>query len=517
MAYYRALSSAAIAALCCIAVFAVVNYTEVSIKLSQEPEEEPKVDVLKNLIDLKAYCLAAYDNTNIVMQNHPNLQAMAEFVHAYGLNGGGDDVGGRKAEVDNIVTEYAHVMGALKAKYGHGVNMYILDHLDKSLRHDPEGAVFQQLQMQALGGGGSKGHKYGQLTGLKYQSLGLEDMPNILVELAAKYAKFLTFKAHVQEQASNADVVAATMFLQSKSFGHYQSFLQREIAKVEKKMRSEFNFVAKAAFDAEEQAFQESYAANREAFFDHVAKQAPAAVSASDEAALQFPWTPPTMEELKAQAHNASLAFMKEFQDQHADPSTLLRRITEEAGGVKIFVSTTGATDAQSTMKPSITFEGAQGSMTHELRAVPGQGKTFVQHIPAKEALGKIQKIIITGTGEGLRWNCAGVKLRAGGVDEHIISFTTGAPQESFWLESGQSVDLLPNEVADEPKPGEDCHGWKGTSQCSGDGSRDKTGDKTCGESVDSTMSGYCDCVSGHKAVVDCGHDTFTCDEICGM
>lgn len=37
-----------------------------------------------------------------------------------------------------------------------------------------------------------------------------------------------------------------------------------QVAKVEKRMRSEFNFVAKAAFDAEEDAFQKSYEANRE-------------------------------------------------------------------------------------------------------------------------------------------------------------------------------------------------------------------------------------------------------------
>merc|ERR1711998_751818 len=98
-----------------------------------------------------------------------------------------------------------------------------------------------------------------------------------------KYSKFLTFKAHVEAKAKNADVVAATLFLQSKSFGHYEGFLQREIAKVEKRMRSEFNFVAKAAFDAEEDAFQKSY------------------------------------------------------QENHADPSALLKRITSESGGIKMF------------------------------------------------------------------------------------------------------------------------------------------------------------------------------------
>lgn len=104
MAYSRAMSSIALAAMCCFAVFAVVNYGRTSIKLSGDevvPETE-EVDVLKNIIDLKAYCLAAYDNSNIIAQNHPKVQAIADFVHTFGINGGGDDVGGRVAEVDNI-------------------------------------------------------------------------------------------------------------------------------------------------------------------------------------------------------------------------------------------------------------------------------------------------------------------------------------------------------------------------------------------------------------------------------
>jgi len=526
--YQRAVSSAALAAVCCFAVLAVVQYTgdSMSIKLSgvHHDPPPPEVDMLKNIIDLKAYCLAAYDNSNILLQNHKNLASIADFVHTFGINGGGDDVGGRKAEVDNIVTEYAHILGALKSKYGHGINMYILEHLDQSVRHEVGGPVFLQMSMQALGGGGSNGRKFGHLAGIKFESLGLEDQPMIIVELAAKYSKFLTFKAHVEAKAKNADVVAATLFLQSKSFGHYEGFLQREIAKVEKRMRSEFNFVAKAAFDAEEDAFQKSYETNREAFFEHAAKQAPAAVAASDEAAQEFPWKPPSMDVLKERAHNASVAFMHEFQEAHADPSSLLKRITDESGGVKVFTSTTGADESESTMKPSITITGKLSTLTHDLRAVPGQLKSFVQHIPAKVPIGEIQSITLTGTGEGLKWNCAGIKLRSGGVDEPVVAYTTGQPQESFWLESGQSVTLMPKETSQEDALAEDgglrneaCKGFVATEQCQGDGPVDEDNAKHCTEDIDSTLSGYCDCSNEHRATVDCGHDTFTCEEICSM
>jgi len=522
MAYARAMSSAALAALCCLAVFAVVNYTgdSTSIKLSEDPDAEaPEVDLLANLVDLKSYCLAAYDNSNIIAQNHPKVQAIVDFVHTYGINGGGDDVGGRKAEVDNIVTEYAQIMGAMKAKYGHGVNSYILDAFDHSIRNTPGGPTETKLDWEALGGGGSKGHKFGHMAYLKYQELGLEDQPNILVELAAKYAKFLTFKAHIEEHAKNADVIAATVFLQQKGYGHYQSFFQQVVAKVEKRMRSEFNFVAKAAFDAEEDAFQKSYEENREAFFEHVAKQAPAAVTASSAAASEFPWVPPTIEEMKQMAHNKSVAFMHEFQENHADPSALLKRITSESGGIKIFITTTGATDAQSTMKPELTVTGKLSTFTHAIRAVPGQGKTFTQHFAVDTPVGEIQSIKLTGTGEGLKWNCAGIKLRSGGVGEHIRVFTDDSPADSFWLESGQEIELFPREDDDdEPDLAKDaCRGWVGTAECKGDGTVDADEAHHCTEEIDSSMSGYCDCSSGHRATMDCGHDSFTCEEICGV
>lgn len=546
------MSSVALGALCCFALFAVINYTGeasgtgrslLSVKngadtnavvpemdfteVTDAPAEDAPAaaaeegpDVLSNIVDLKAYCLAAYDDANIVMQNHKNLAAMADFVHAYGINGGGDDIGGRKAEVDNIVTEYAQTMAGMKAKYGHGVNMYILDHLDKSVRHEVGGPVFTKLTMSAMGGGGRKGRKFGQLAGLKYASLGLEDQPAILVELAAKYSKFLTFKAHVSTQASDADVVAATMFLQSKSFGHYQSFLQREIAKVQKKMKSEANYVAHLAFDAEQAAFKESYEHARNDFFNHVAKQSTAGRVAAKTAAAEFPWTPPSLEEMKAIAHNHSVAFMHEFSEKHADPAALLRRITDESGGVKLFITTTGATDAQSTMKPTITINGHLSTIEKEIRAVPGQGATFVQHIPAHDALGAISSIVLTGTGDGLRWNCAGIKLRSGGVDEHIVNYVTGNPDPTFWLESGDSIELFPEDVPDEDGTDMDttegCKSWRATEECSGKGARDEMNDKDCTEDIDSSMSGYCECSGAKsKAVVDCGHDSFTCEEIC--
>jgi hypothetical protein len=482
-----------------------------------QDDAAPELNVLKNIVNAKAYCLAAYDNSNVIIQQHHHLAAIAEFVHQYGIDGGGDDVNGRKAHVDNIVTEYAHIMGALKAKYGHGVNSYILDHIDKTLRHDPEGLINLKLDMNSLGGGGKSGHVFGHMAYVKYEALGLTDMPSIITELAAKYSKFLTFKSMVSKQAENADVVAATMFLQSKSFGHYKGFLQREVAKVEKKMRELHNFVAKSSFDAEQAAFEESYKKNRQMFFDHVSVQAPAAMAASETASAKYPWTPPTMEELKAKAQEAAKKFMADFQKNHGDPSSLLRRITEEVGGVKLFIETGSVTDAASTMKPSITIKGKDSELTKEIRAVPAAGSMMVQHLPAKEAIGDISSVVLTGTGAGLKWNVAGLKLRLGGVDASIHRFTTGK-EGTFWLKSGETVELFP--VAEpEAQAGDTvanhCAGFKATMQCDGKGARDKDGDKNCEEAIDSSMSGFCQCAGGAAKSVDCGHDTFTCEEIC--
>merc|ERR1711981_135552 len=344
MASSRAIATATIAVLACVATFAVLSYTDTVLPDEGIIAESagPELDVLKNIVHLKAYCLAAWDDARLIANQFAGkYSAIADFVLQYGQEGGGVSRGGRKAEIGNIVMEYAALMGSLRIKYPRGVNKYILDNIDHAVRHDINGVTFVKRGMNAFGNGGARGRKHGALVALRKKALGLVDRPQVVVELAAKYPDYLHFKTVASRQSNNADAIAATMFLKAKGAGHYHSFLQREIAKVQRKMRHDFNVVAKSSYKAEEDAFKKAVEENSKAYFKHVEVQAPAGAKAADNTAKDMSWSPPSMADMKKIAAKQSAKFLAEFKKKVTkNPTKLIKRMVDEAGGVKIYFTT---------------------------------------------------------------------------------------------------------------------------------------------------------------------------------
>jgi len=509
----------------CVATFAVLSYSDNALPndnvLESVEHGGQEVDVLKNIIHLKAYCLAAWDDARVVTNRFAGkYAAITELVLKYGQEGGGVSRGGRKAKIGNIVMEYAAIIGGLRHKYPRGINKYIVDSIDYAVRHDPNGVTFEKHSMDAFGSGGNGGRKYGHLVAFRKKALGLTNRPSIVVELACKYGDYLHFKTVASAQANNADAVAATMFLKSKGAGHYQSFLQRELAQVARKMRSEFNFVAKAAFGAEHKAFEESYEENRKAFLVHVGVQAPAGREASKVRADTLKWTPPGIDEMKKLAAKHAKKFLAAFQKDHTSTSKIIKNMVDEAGGVKLFVTTSEVSDAQSTMKPTVFFMGEHGNQEGHLRSVPGKGITFVQHFGTGSPIGKLRKMVLTGTGKGLKWSVKDVKVRAGGRDQSVVPMIPkDAKEDTFWLKSGESIELIPDKKSTSKSQytKQGCFKWVATQECDANGAKDESNNKGCTAEIDSSMSGFCKCDTGAVAKVDCGHATFTCDEMCQL
>jgi len=525
------------AAIACLAVLAVLSQTDSAIpaegfiaesvweeaeaaaELDMAAGANKEVDVLDNIIKMKAYCLAAWDDARLLANRFAGKYAsITEFVLQYGQEGGGVKRGGRKDVVSNIVTEYAELMGALRIKYPHGVNKYILDNIHKAVRHDKNGVVFVQDKMDAMGAGGDNGRKFGHLVALRKKALGLTDRPNLLTRLAAKYADYLHFKTITSKAENNADAVAATLFLKSKSSGHYTSFLHREIAKVERRMRRDFNYVAKGAFHAEKAAYESSYMKNRDAFFKHVSVQAPASVKAAKKVQATLNWTPPTLKEMKKIAAAEAKKFLEDYKKKAPSTGKLIKRMVDEAAGIKLYMTTTSITNAQSTMKPKIKFVGTAGDLVGEIRAVPGRGLSSVQHFPTSKPIGKLLSVELAGTGAGLKWNVKSLRVRVGGQKGEVVPIITSKPG-TFWLKSAKKVTLKPDKksMAKLKYNKQSCLKWHATQECDPNGKSDPDENKECSEEIDSTMSGYCMCDTGKVAKVECGHATFTCIEMCAV
>lgn len=505
----RATIAAALVMIACLATLAVVDYENAMPAYIHEtakvdkPEKED-VNVLDNLINLKAYCLGAQEAAGYALSESPGKQAaVLDFVAAYGKNRAS-----KGGQLQNIVTEYVTVLAALHSKYGQGVNQYVLDEFDKSVRHEKGGPVH-------VDGFGRRA--------IKASAVGLNDVPDIIKRLAIKEGQFDQYKAITAEQAENADAVAATLFMKSKAMGRFKGFLASEIASVTARMKQEFGYVAHVAFDAEEKAYRESYETSRDDFLSHVAAQAPASRVAAEGAAQKSKWVPPTYADMLKIANDKAKEFLAKYEaGVGGDDAKLIKNMVQQVSGVKAFISTGSASDSGSRMTPKITFVGTKATIGGEIRTVPGAGSTFVQHFPTEEEVGQITKILLTAKAGSNKWECSGLKVRSGGVDAPIVHFKAtnakdGAP---FWLKSGQQVALEPIEMAGatEYDTKTICRGWRGTSDCESGGKQDPDAQLPCDAEIDSSKSGFCDCgVEGKMARLNCGgaSDAFTCTEIC--
>jgi len=271
------------------------------------------------------------------------------------------------------------------------------------------------------------------------------------------------------------------------------------------------------AYGAEDRAFGQAYKANRQAFFNHIDVQAPAGVKAAKTTAAGLTWRPPTLAQMKKLAAKHAKTFLADYQKKNGSTSKIIKNMVDEAGGVKLFLTTSGVTDAQSTMKPTVKFVGTSGSMEATVRSVPGKDLTFVQHFGTAKPIGKIESVVLTGTGSGLKWNANSVKVRVGGRNGSVVPMIPKTAEKSFWLKSGESIELTPDTAStgkgEYTKQG--CFKWVATQECDAHGAEDRENNKGCTDEIDSSMSGYCKCDTGSVARLDCGHATFTCDEMC--
>jgi len=514
----------ALAVVACVATFMVLSLSESPevIESTMTKKEANgfvlgvgKTDTLHNLINLKSYCIGAWDSARIALRRakHGKYGALIEFIIFYGQEGSGIDQGGRKGKIDlNIVSEYAQILGKLHAKYKMGVNRYVLDQFNEHVVHG-NGGIYLKSNIRTM-----LGNKIGQMIVLRYQAFGLTSRPRLLTELAVKLPRYLLYRGHVSKNFKGADAYAAAALLQSKYGGHYTSFYQRELAKVQRRMRQQFDVVAKAAYGAEVKSFEKAYTANRKAFFNHLQVQPPAGVAGAKKKSKQLVWRPPSLKVIKKRAQKAAAAWLKKYK-QHIKKggvSKLVEEIADETSGVKLYITTGMRLNAQSAMRPKITFVGTHGTTHGKLRAVGARGVTFVQHFPTSKALGKIKTVILDNTAgkKGESWTCSSLKLRIGGKNSQVVSMTAKSP--TFTLRH-KTIELHVNKKLKRStryiKPG--CVKFHATSGCKWNGSHQPSDDKTCTEEIDGNLSGFCKCDQGPMMKVNCGHGGFTCDEMC--
>jgi len=147
---------------------------------------------LKNIRGLKAYCMTAYRKAVGIKQGAKHHWPIVDLIVQYGE---------RASAKKNIVNEYAKVIGTLKRKLKHGIDEYVIRHLDKAI-------VFGKGILKQDNSDGN-----GTFTFLDHKEIGLEAQPDYFKKLKVPLSEYITARKHVHDVSIKADSKAASTYL----------------------------------------------------------------------------------------------------------------------------------------------------------------------------------------------------------------------------------------------------------------------------------------------------------------
>merc|ERR1711959_408281 len=190
--------------------------------------------VMRALVDLKAYCMAARDKA-IDMQNNgvAKSSSLVPFVIGFGKSDGKD-----------IVVAYAHLMGKMRSDYDRGLGAFLLD----------------RLNQHVLAG---KTVTISDLTNFKdwymldHERLGLEARPVYFQTLAVRLTEFAINKANIHKGHKGK---AVKDWMKGGNSEIYKMFLAKILAAFIHRKQTQDSRIEAGAVVAESAAYREEVA-----------------------------------------------------------------------------------------------------------------------------------------------------------------------------------------------------------------------------------------------------------------
>jgi hypothetical protein len=133
----------------------------------------------------------------------------------------------KKTVVGNIIVDYARAMRKLKKHYNFGISKYVMLRLDNAVKSGKSDSLAHMVRT----------HDGAPMIGYSHKALGLTTRPRYFEKLAVPLTMYRTKAHEVMKQTRNADTAAAAMWLHSGEKGAYQSFMHREISKINVKRK----------------------------------------------------------------------------------------------------------------------------------------------------------------------------------------------------------------------------------------------------------------------------------------
>jgi len=213
----------------------VPQWTPPNLEETNAKSRVSNAKVLSNVRALKAYCVAAHDQARSLVKMHSakTQSSLVAFVVKFGTR-----------TKQNIVTEYANVLGQLRRHFKSGLGSFLLHHLNAAVTHST-GAVTVY-----------RDYKGATKVGFSHTAMGFSMKPTYLKRLAVSLATFSLSKLKVDKATKGADSAAATAWLLSGTNAKYRSFYERIKSKVKAKSERLWKKVIAGALKGERKAWK---------------------------------------------------------------------------------------------------------------------------------------------------------------------------------------------------------------------------------------------------------------------
>jgi len=417
--------------LACVAVFMVVNqadeHTLTETTAWVEAEEAGSVNgVIKAIVDLKAYCVAARDQIEDKFSGKLKSGAM-EFCDAFGKNSGKE-----------LVTEFAQTVGDIEAKHATspGLAMYLLQNMNESV-----------LRGETPITRGTKGSDQNKVF-LDPSSFGLRETPSYFKKMGVTTSEWIAKRAELHEGDSGRAIKAMT---KSRTNDVFKGLYAKITAKYMAMQQAEDLLAEQGAKVSIHASYDEGQMHGKgNQIIMHPLPTAGSVGAAVVRSKRKF--TMPSAEQIRTEAMDEAKAYMKKLVKDYKSLSVkaMAKKIEAMEAGTTIRLSTVNRLFADSNQSPKIKIFGTLGSIEGKIDYLPLNGakstQTFTEIKNLNDSVetasvGKITKIELTADRKVVNpWLCNGFEAQVG----HGNMWIKFAPKDKkvgkggFWLGGGK-------------------------------------------------------------------------------
>jgi len=405
----------------CIAVFSVHN-RETTVKLTKDSS-----GVVDAIVNLKSYCVAAHplldkiselkDSPDCGQQGKPKClrSGALALVEAFG----------KPSKTTDLVTEYAKVIGNLKAAHPTGMGSYLIDNINENIL---------------------KGQSVIKTDKAKYtldnELLGLRDIPHYFHKLMVGTVHFASAKASLHEGDPGQAIIAWATSGKAEAYDQFYSKIKAKYLQQQQEQDLLEEEASKAAIKASfEEAERAGHSKN-----DLVLPTPSAAVKGANSVLVSSNWVMPPEEQIRREAMEEAKKYMTVIAERNAEPAQVIEMIESTLKGTTVEVETSAEMGSESNLSPKIKIVGSAADINGVFNALPLNGKKMKQTFETTSgvSVGRVKEIQLwfDNSDKNFKnnpWWCKKVTVQVGHGNP-VIEFvpkteTADQARPGFWLD----------------------------------------------------------------------------------